>query len=127
MGFWIFMTCCNLLIPILMIIVGWVFLKHPPKTINGIYGYRTSRSMKNIDTWNFAHAVCGKIWWRIGWCMLPVSLLAILPVIGKNDNIVGLWGGVITTVECVVLIAAIFPVERALKERFGDDRKNRSF
>jgi len=25
--------------------------KHPPKSINAIYGYRTARSMKNDETW----------------------------------------------------------------------------
>ena len=46
MGFWIFMFLSNELIPILMLLFGWIFKKHPPKNINSVYGYRTSMSKK---------------------------------------------------------------------------------
>ncbi|MDO4554333.1 MAG: SdpI family protein, partial [Lachnospiraceae bacterium] len=28
--------------------------------MNGLKGYRTSRSMKNMDTWKFAHEYSGR-------------------------------------------------------------------
>ena len=62
MGFWIFMLIVNLLIPIVMMGLGSRFVKTPPKTINFIYGYRTSMSMKNKDTWIFAHNYIGELW-----------------------------------------------------------------
>lgn len=34
-----------------MILGGRIMWKHSPKNINCVIGYRTSRSMKNIDTW----------------------------------------------------------------------------
>lgn len=52
MGFWFFLTICNLMIPVLMIVFGKVFIKNPPKTRNGIYGYRTRRSRKSQDAWD---------------------------------------------------------------------------
>ena len=36
MTFWMVMAIFNLMIPFIMIVVGYVFVKHPPKTINGI-------------------------------------------------------------------------------------------
>lgn len=117
MGFWVFMTVSNLILPVLMIVIGKVFVKNPPKTINHIYGYRTRRSMKNQDTWDFAHLYCGKLWWKIGWVMLPLSVVSMLPVVGKRDDIVGGVGGVIVTAECVVLLMTILLVERALKKK----------
>lgn len=121
MGFWIFMTICNLLIPVLMIVIGRVFVKNPPKTINGIYGYRTSMSRKSQATWDFAQQYCGKLWRKIGWVMLPLSVIAMLPAVGKSDDIVGGAGAVIETVECIMLFLSILPVERALKKRFDKD------
>lgn len=50
MWFWWFMIICDLVIPILMIFTGRMMWKHTPKNINGIIGYRTRRSMKNMDT-----------------------------------------------------------------------------
>ena len=121
MGFWIFLTICNLMIPVLMIVLGKVFIKNPPKTINRIYGYRTSRSMKNQDAWNYAHLYCGKLWWKIGWVMLPLAAIGMLPVIGKNDDIVGGVSAVVVTAECIALFVTIFFVERALVNKFDKD------
>lgn len=117
MGFWFFMTICNLLLPALMIVIGKVFVKHPPRKINWAYGYRTRRSMKNQDAWDYAHLYCGKLWWKIGWVMLPLSMISMLPVIGKNEGTVGGVGAVVETVECIMMLVSIFLVERALRQR----------
>lgn len=68
MGFWLFCTASSLLIPLVMLFFGRRFLTKPPKSINSLYGYRTARSMKNQQTWDFAHRVCGKLWSRGGGC-----------------------------------------------------------
>lgn len=117
MGFWVFMTGCNLILPVLMVVIGKVFVKNPPRKINWVYGYRTHRSMKNQDTWNFAHLYCGKLWWKAGWVMLPLSVVSMLPVVGKSDDIIGGAGAVVECVECVVLFMTIFFVERALGKK----------
>ncbi|MBE6023390.1 MAG: SdpI family protein [Cellulosilyticum sp.] len=62
MSFWIFMLLMTLLIPISMIGFGYYFSKKAPKEINNVLGYRTSRSMKNKETWQFAHNYFGKLW-----------------------------------------------------------------
>lgn len=121
MGFWIFMLICNLFMPAIMIIMGNVFVKNPPKTINSVYGYRTAMSTKNQETWDFAHHYCGKLWTKTGWILLPVSVLVMLPVIGKSEDIIGTAGGVLMIVQCIVLIGSIFPVEHALMKQFDKD------
>lgn len=107
-----------LLIPAVMVGFGMVCKKNPPKNINSWYGYRTSRSMASQEAWDFAHQVCGRIWRRWGIAMLPVSVLLLLPVFGRTVAVVGIWTCILVTAQCVVLIATIFPVERALKENF---------
>lgn len=119
MGFWVFMTSCNLFLPVLMILIGKLFVKNPPNKINNIYGYRTSRSMKNQDTWNFAHLYCGKLWWKIGWSMLPLSVISMLPALGKNDDNIGILSSIIIIVECIIMFISIFFTERALAKKFS--------
>ena len=119
MGFWIFMFCCNLLIPIIMVVFGWIFLYRPPREINGIYGYRTSRSTASQEAWNFAHRYFGKIWYRLGLGMIIFTVAAMLPCLGKEDAFVGRWGGILCAVECVFLMLPIIPTEKALKKTFG--------
>ena len=57
MGFWFFMLISNLLIPFTMILWGKYFMKKAPDKISGVFGYRTSMSMKNRNTWEFAWAI----------------------------------------------------------------------
>ena len=125
MGFWLFCTGINLLVPGIMMFFGWRFRTKPPKHINGLYGYRTARSMKNQQTWDFAHAVCGTIWFRVGVCMLPLSVGLMLPSFGRDIETVGLWCGGITLLQVVVLLGTIVPVERALKQNFDQFGRKR--
>ncbi len=46
---------CNLLLPALLIVAGALMKKRSPKKITVLYGYRTERSMKNEDTWQFSN------------------------------------------------------------------------
>ena len=69
MGFWIFMLIMDLLIPFTMIGFGKMFLKKAPDQINYVFGYRTSMSMKNQDTWVIAErsgiSVDLFFWWYL--------------------------------------------------------------
>ena len=99
MGFWIFMLIMDLLLPFTMIGFGRYFMKKAPKEINSVFGYRTSMSMKNKDTWEFAHKYCGKVWYVCGMVMLPITVIFMLLVIGKNEDCVGSIGGIICGVQ----------------------------
>ena len=45
----------------ILLILGIIFYKFPPKKINSVYGYRTPRSMTNQDTWDSANTF-SSIW-----------------------------------------------------------------
>ena len=118
MALWITMTATALLVPAVMVVFGAVFLKKPPKKINGWYGYRTSRSMASQAAWDFAHRTCGKVWLRWGITLGIVAPLLMLPVLGAGEERLTLWSGSLTLLQCVALVASIFPVERALRRHF---------
>ncbi len=125
MSFWWFMLICDLIIPIVMIIAGRMMWKHCPKSINGVVGYRTNRSMKNMDTWKFAHKYCGKLWWKIGWFTIIPSVLIHIPLYHSDENTIGIAGVILVTIQCIILIASIYPTEKALKKHFHDDGTRR--
>ena len=85
----ILMLLCNLLLPVIMLIAGYLMYKHSPKDINGIIGYRTKLSMKNQETWDFAQKFCGKLWLKIGGIMLLLSIILQIPFKESNENIMG--------------------------------------
>ena len=99
--------------------------KHYPKNINGLVGYRTTRSMKNMDTWKFAHDYCGKLWWKAGWLMFLPSILVNFPFYYSSDETIGIVGGIIVTIQCIVLVFSIISTEKALKKTFKDDGTRR--
>lgn len=113
----------DMMLPLIMIICGKWFLKSAPKEINMVVGYRTSMSMKNKDTWDFAHKYCGKLWYKWGMVMLPVSAVAMLFALGKNENTVGIVGGIICTAQVIILIGSIYPTEKALRKNFDRNGK----
>ena len=99
--------------------------KHPPKHINMVMGYRTKRSMKNMDTWKFAHEHCGKLWWKIGFRMLFLTVLVHLPFCSSSEDAVGTLSIVVTTIQLIVLIGSAFFTEAALKKTFHEDGTRR--
>lgn len=123
--FWWFIFFCDLFTPALMIVAGRWMWKHPPKEINAFLGYRTPRSMLNMDTWNFAHHHCGKRWWIIGWILLLPTVAIHIPFYGKGEDTIGWMCIGVLAVQLTVLIASIFPTERALKKTFREDGTRR--
>lgn len=121
MWFFISMFICNMLIPLIMIIGGYFMYRKPPKEINGVVGYRTKMSKKNKDTWMFAHNYCGKLWLKLGTVLLIPTIIVQIPFIHSNDNAIGTVTLIVETVQLVVLIGSIVPVEKALKKTFDEN------
>lgn len=120
MGFWFFMTVMNILIPSAMIGFGRCFMKKPPKNINYWFGYRTTMSMKNRDTWEFAHRYCGKILYLSGWVTLLISVAVMMMLLGQNTETIAKTGVIICLLQCIPLVAVIFPTEIALRKKFDN-------
>ena len=125
MGFWIFMLLMDLLIPLTMVVFGKMFMTKSPKNINVVFGYRTTMSMKNKDTWEFAHKYCGKLWLKCGLVLLPLSIVPLIFTFNKGTDIIGTVGGIVCTVQLVPLIGSIFPTEAALKRIFDKNGNRR--
>ena len=125
MIFWVFMLIMDLLIPVTMIGFGRLFLTRAPKNINAAFGYRTAMSMKNKDTWEFAHKYCGKLWFKCGLILLPLSVAPLLFVHSKDTTTVGNVGLIVAAVQLIPLIGSIFPTEAALKKTFDQNGMRR--
>lgn len=123
MGFYIYIAVINFLIPITMILFGWVMKKHTPKKINYIFGYRTTMSMKNENTWKFAHEHCGSLWFKWGLILAAISaVVTVFMLIFRNDRELNEKIGLFS---CLYQIAALLisniPTEIALRRRFDKD------
>ena len=126
MGFWFFMLVMGLLFPVVMILFGTMFMKSAPKKINYILGYRTELSMKNRDTWELAHKYIGKLWFRLGLLLIPITVIPMLFVIGNSENVVATVGLIVSFVNTVTLIVPIFFTENVLNRTFDKDGKRKA-
>lgn len=121
----VFYAVFTLFVPVLMIICGIVMRKCHSDEPNDAMGYRTSRSMKNKDTWKFANELAGKLWIRFGIILTVIS--GIFSFICFYSNVkYGVWIMVSAMIlQSAVMIATIYPVEKALKENFDDGGNRR--
>lgn len=125
-GMWLFMLVCNLLIPAVAIWYGRRFERNPPKEPNAWFGYRTNRSMKSREAWNFAQRKMGEVWGRWGFVMLPLAVLAqALTLLCADLEAMCMWSLPITAAEVTALLLSMIPVERALKQNFDENGRRR--
>lgn len=125
MGIWFMMLGFNLLIPAIMLGAGKLFSKNSPKDINWIIGYRTTMSMKNDDTWAFAHQIAGAFWWKWGWVMLAVTTIAMLLLLGQSVELISIVGCVLMFLQLIPVIAVIPHTEKALRNTFDKAGKRK--
>ena len=120
------MLICNLLIPAAAVWYGRRFRASPPREPNAWFGYRTARSMKSRDAWNFAQRKMGEVWGRWGYAMVPpVVVCQGLTLLCPTVDGMCLWSLPITTAEVLLLLLSMIPVERALRENFDENGRRR--
>ena len=128
MNFWIFMFVMNLLTPLVMIIFGYIYSKKPPQKPKSKFaysGYRTPMSMKNEETWEYAHRFFGKLWFRFGIAVGLISIIVLFFFIGKDKDTVGFAGMIICYVQLVAMLLPVIPTELALRRRFDKNGNRR--
>ena len=117
----IFYAVFTLFVPLLMIICGVIMKKYHSDQPNGTLGYRTKRSMKNKDTWKFAKEYAGKLWIKSGIIVTLISALLSVKYFSVSENAgLGLLCFVLV-IQSILMIATIYPVEKALKENFYEN------
>ena len=78
------------LIGFIFLIVGLLFRMFLPKKINPLYGYRTSSSRKNLDTWKTANKYSASLMIFEGIALLFIGFIAsTFPDSGAIGSVVG--------------------------------------
>lgn len=125
MGFWTDMPGIEMLLPLIMIVFGYLFARKAPDKINRLYGYRTRRSMMNMDTWSYAHRYLGRLWLVTGMVMLVVTVIMILLAMRFDEDKIDLAAGVITGLQMIPLIGSLFLAESELKKTFDESGRRK--
>ena len=104
---------------LLWMLINLIFYLKPPKKINGLYGYRTLRSMKNPDNWYYANKLAPKYMFINTQVTFGIALLYFF--LFKNKLSFTATFLPINFLFCFSLICIIPLVERKLK-RFEENQ-----
>ena len=104
------------LIPLLIILIGYLMNKYPPEKINYFIGYRTFNSMKNENNWKLANQYCGKLWFKIGLIMLIISILLFVLNLLKIITFTETMLSIIILIQIIPLLISIFFIENKIKK-----------
>ena len=72
---------------IIFMITGFVMFKFPPKNINMLYGYRTTRSMKNQEQWDFSQKYSAKLLIFCGVFLILTSNISLIITINNKAKL----------------------------------------
>ena len=104
------------------------YVANPKKTDNGrlITGYACdSRTADAEFLLAKRQYIAAKVWYVCGLVMLPITVIFMLLVIGKNEDCVGSMGKIICGVQLIPLIGSILQTEIALKKNFDKNGTRR--
>ncbi|HMP98127.1 MAG TPA: SdpI family protein [Cyclobacteriaceae bacterium] len=94
-----------------LLVIGYLFMRFPPKKINHFYGYRTPRSMRSQEAWDFANKYSSALMFYFFLTMPVVQALGWFSIGPKPAAL--LAAGYLT----VGLIALMIHTETKLKKK----------
>jgi uncharacterized membrane protein len=103
------------LVGVILLAAALLMILFPPRGINYLYGYRTSRSMKSQQAWDFAQRYSSvKMLW-VSKVLLITGIINVLFI--ENQEFI-----VISGVALLILGAGyiFYATEKALKTKFPD-------
>lgn len=116
-----------ILTPFILALGGKILYKNSECDINGIFGYRTSRSMSSRDNWIFANELCGKKLFYGGLVSAVVSICAVFFVYVISGEEATFLTSVIVNILTAAMVIAVIPyIENRLKkfEKENENGKN---
>ncbi|NVK53365.1 MAG: SdpI family protein [Flavobacteriaceae bacterium] len=97
-----------------LLLFSVIFFFFPPKKINSLYGYRTYRSMKNQDVWQFSNQQFNTAF--IKYATIGFVAALVLALIGSGKNT---WQPMVIVLFSI--LATILKTEQRLNKHFDKE------
>ena len=118
MKVYVLLIALSLSTPLIIFIVALIFYRFPPKNINSFCGYRTTRSMKNIETWNEANKYSAILMIKFSLLALLITTVGLI-LVGKSYDDIAIVTIISAILTVAFLIIVIILTEKHLKSMFG--------
>lgn len=103
----------------IFLFTGFFLFIFPPKNINGLYGYRSSFSMKSQEIWDYAQKHAGKQMMKAGLILIVVGGLFYLLQLPSELAVIFELIALL-----VVVILMLYFVDKKLRKEFPIDPSN---
>lgn len=114
--------------PIVLLLMGLLYLFAAPKEANHYVGFRCYYGMGSVDAWRFTQRLAGIVWIGLG-LVLGIVMLLVSGSFGKLEPIDLLWRAVYCVLwEAGLTLAAFAAIHILVALRFdskGDHRKKK--
>ena len=100
---------------VIFVLGGFIMSKYSPKSVNATYGYRTSKSMKNQETWDFSQKYSSKKMMNYGLILMMFSLIGLFDILSISKTHVFLAIVIILIFSGLMIVE----VELAIKKKFN--------
>ena len=101
---------------LLFLVVGFILFKFPPKHINSFYGYRTRKSIKSQEIWEFSQRYSAKALMKLGFLLALAGLVGL--VYHPDGNTAKIISSGLILFGVIILI---IKVESAIAKAFKTD------
>lgn len=107
----------GLVTPFILLVVGIIFYKCPPKKVNPISGYRTARAVKSVESWKEANHFAVKL--TMLFSLITMAVMAGLSLLlGDSDGGTAV-AVLISPLLCIfAMIMVVVFTEKHLKKMF---------
>ena len=124
-GFLKVFTFIALLIgPVLMLVFGYLYLKHPTAEANRKFGFRIFYGMGSVEAWQFTQRLAGLVFGGLGLVLTAVMLVVAIISMFQGLDTVGSTFMICMIIEAALTIIAYATVSIIVMRNF-DAKGNR--
>ncbi len=122
MGEAVIIVVCSMLLPLTILGLGLMIWLTKPG-YGDAFGYRTTWSLKNKETWERAQGLFGRICTAVYAVLSFLTLISgLIPVIVRADKyVLGIVTGVVNFVDFIALFVVIGVTDSIVKREFNKD------
>lgn len=111
--------------PLVMIVMGLLYLFAAPKEANHHFGYRCYFGMGSVEAWRYTQRVAGITWTALGLVLALVMLVVSGSFAGQNAMDM-VWSAIICVLwQAALILAASFVIRTIVAFRFNRHGEHR--
>lgn len=107
--------------PVVMLLLGLMYLFLPPKEANHSVGFRTYFGMGSVEAWHFTQKIAGIAWGGVGLVLTVVMVIIYLGY--KSKDVMQIAESAVTCLIWQVILAAVIYIGICVVAAIFFDRK----